>query len=67
MIPTKTFPIEIGTYNTLCEVNAELVAALEDITKQARLAMQYCNNYDGQLIQAIANADAALAKANGAA
>lgn len=43
----------------------ELLAALKDIAKQARLCMQYANAYDGQLIQAIANADAAIAKAEG--
>ena len=39
--------------------------ALETLCKQARSVMQYTNEYDGQLIQAIANGEAALALAKG--
>jgi len=54
------------------QANAHLIAAapamyeaLQAMCKQARVVMQFTNAYDGQLIQAIANGEAALAQAEG--
>lgn len=47
------------------KMNNELLEALKELREQAIDTMKFSNQYDGQLIQAIHNAEQAISKAEG--